>query len=327
MKKSLIALAALAAIGTASAQSAVTISGKLGGSYTANTSNAGVKTSGFNMQDGDVNFTVVEDLGGGLKADVFMGIRLRGREANTDGAVDGIGSRNATVRLSGGFGSVLVGAVASPSGILAIGGAGATGFKGLDDGGELLDAEVNSLDILQYTTPTMSGFSGYVQFVDSIDNAGATGRESTATTMAATVFGANYANGPILANADTTSYKLNTSGGTAESRIRVSGSYNLGFMTAGLGYQTNNNTTTDVTQTVVGLNVPVNAQLSAAFNYAVRTTKTLSTSASASNKGYEAGVNYSLSKRTTVAASYRMINESSASINQKHTRVRLMHAF
>jgi len=327
MKKSLIALAALAAIGTASAQSAVTISGKLGGSYTANTSNAGVKTSGFNMQDGDVNFTVVEDLGGGLKADVFMGIRLRGREAATDGTVDGIGGRNASVRLSGGFGSVLIGAVSAPSGIVAIGGAGAAGFKGVDDGGELLDAEINSIDVFQYTTPTMMGVSGYVQLVDNIGDTGAGGREALAATPAATVFGLNYANGPIQANADSTSFKANASGTTAQSRVRASASYDLGVARVGFGYQTNNNTTTDVKQMLVGLNVPVNDALSAGINYVTRDTKTTATGATVTNKGYEAGVNYSLSKRTTVAASYRLINEGASAIDQKHTRVRLMHSF
>jgi len=328
MKKSLIALAALAAFGTAYAQSAVTITGKLGGSYTANTSNAGVKTSGFAMQDGDVNFVVAEDLGGGLKADVFMGIRLRGREVNTDGASDGIGSRNAHVRVTGGFGSVLIGAVASPSSILALGGAGAVGFKGVDDGGELLDAETNSIDLFQYTTPTMMGANAYVQFVDNIGNAATGGRESAATTPTATVFGLNYANGPIQANIDTTSFKINSSTTfTGESRVRASASYNLGVATVGFGYQTNNNTLTDVKQMVVGVNVPVNAQLSAAINYATRDTETLSTGATVTNKGYEAGVNYSLSKRTAVAVSYRLINEGASAIDQKHTRVRLMHSF
>jgi len=329
MKKSLIALAALAAFGTAYAQSAVTITGKLGGSYTANTSNAGVKTSGFAMQDGDVNFVVVEDLGGGLKADVFMGIRLRGREEYTDGAgLDGIGARNAHVRVTGGFGSVLIGAVSSPSSILALGGAGAAGFKGVDDGGELLDAETNSIDLFQYTTPTMMGANAYVQFVDNIGNAATGGRESAATTPSATVFGLNYANGPIQANIDTTSFKINSSTTfTGESRVRASASYDFGVARVGFGYQTNNNTLTDVKQMVVGVNVPVNAQLSAGINYATRDTETLSTGATVTNKGYEAGVNYSLSKRTAVAVSYRLINEGASAIDQKHTRVRLMHSF
>jgi len=305
----------------------VTISGKLGGSYTSNTSNTGVKTSGFAMQDGDVNFAAVEDLGGGLKAEVFMGIRLRGREVNTDGASDGIGARNATVGLTGAFGSVLVGAIAAPSGILAIGGAGAAGFKGVDDNGELLDAEVNSVDIFQYTTPKFSGVNAYVQLVDNIGDAATGGLEDTATTPSATVLGLNYANGPWLANFDTTSYKRNASTSTVDSRIRASGSYNFGIATLGLGYQTNDNTTTDVTQRLLGVNVPLSAAFSAGVNYVTRDTKTLATGVSAKNKGYETGVNYSLSKRTSIAASYRVINESSSDINQKFTRVRLMHSF
>jgi len=309
MKKSLIALAALAAFGTASAQSSVTISGKFGGSYNANTSNTGAKSSGVVISDGDLNFAVVEDLGGGLKADVSIALRTRGREANTDGAVDGVGGRNAHVRLTGDFGSVMFGAVASPSGILALGGAGAVGFKGLDDGGELLDAETNGIDLLQYTTPTMMGVSGYVQFVDSIGDPASYGREALATTAAATVFGANYANGPIQANIDTTSFKINASTTTGESRVRASASYDLGVARVGFGYQTNNNTLTDVKQVVAGLNVPVNAQLSAAFNYATRDTKTLSTAATVTNKGWEAGANYSLIRRYETATAVRLLSE------------------
>jgi predicted porin len=328
MKKSLIALAALAAFGTASAQSSVTISGKFAGSYNANTSNTGAKSSGVVVSDGDLNFAAVEDLGGGLKADVAIALRTRGREASGDGASDGVGGRNAHVRLTGGFGSVMIGAVSSPSSIAALGSAGAVGFKGLDDGGELLDAETNGIDLLQYTTPTMMGVSGYVQFVDSIGDPTSYGREAAATTPAATVFGANYANGPIQANIDTTSFKCNaTTSCVLDSRVRASASYNLGVARVGFGYQTNNNTTTDVKQMIAGLNVPVNAQLSAAFNYATRDTKTISTGATVTNKGWEAGANYSLSKRTAVAVSYRLINEGAYAIDQKHTRVRLMHSF
>jgi len=327
MKKSLIALAAVAATSAAFAQSSVTISGKLGAQFVQETSNTGVKGNGFNIVDGDVNFAMVEDLGGGMKADAFMGIRLRGREVNTDGASDGIGARNAFVRLTGGFGSVMAGAVSSPSGILAIGGAGAAGFKGVDDAGELLDAETNSVDLFEYRTPSMNGLNAFVQSVDSIGDAGQSGVSTTAATPSATVFGLSYSNGPINALIDTTKFQRNASTSTADQRLRVSASYNLGVATVGLGYQTNDNTTTDVKQTLVGLNVPLNASLSAGINYVERNTKTLATNVTVKNKGYEAGVNYSLSKRTTIAASYRLINEGAFAIDQKLTRVRLMHAF
>ena len=326
MKKSLIALAVIAVSGTAFAQSTVTINGKLGTQYSATTTNAGVKANGFNVSDGDVNFVVSEDLGGGLKADAFMGIRLRGREINSDGASDGIGARNATVSLSGGFGSVMVGAIAAGSGIAARGTAGQAGYNGLDHDGTLLDAEVNGVDIFSYTTPTFNGINAYIQIVDSIGDPGAGGLEAVNTLPSATVVGLNYSAGPLSANIDTTSFDRNASTSTADSRLRLSAQYNLGMAIVGFGYQTNDNTTTDVTQTVFGVSVPMGA-LSIGAAMSTRDTKTLSTGASVENKGYEIVANYNLSKRTSIAASYRTVNEGATTIDQKATRIRLMHSF
>ena len=341
MKKSLIALAALAAFGTASAQSTVSITGKFGYQYATTQSNAGVKANGFNTSDGDVNFVAVEDLGGGLKAEAFMGIRLRGREANADSGsstavgdqADGIGARDSRITLSGGFGSVTAGAVASGSGILARGTAGQAGYNGLDSTDFLLiDPEVNGVDLFQYTTPTISGFNAYIQLVDSISNPGAGGLETGAALVSATVVGLNYANGPLSANIDTTSYDRNAAAttatsGTADSRVRMSAQYGLGFATVGFGYQTNDNTTTDAKQSIFGVSVPVGGALSIGAAIAQRETKTLATGASVKNKGYEIVANYNLSKRTSIAASIRSVNEGDKDFDAKATRIRLMHSF
>jgi predicted porin len=316
----------------------VTVSGKFGYSYIASQTNAGVKTSGFSATDGDVNFTAAEDLGNGLKATAFMGIRLRGREVNADAGsstahsdqADGIGARDSRITLSGGFGSVTVGAVASGSGIL-LGNGGAGYLQGLDHDSTLVDAEVNGIDLFQYQTPTIAGFNAYVQVVDSIGNPGAGGLNAADKTVAATVVGINYAAGPIKANIDTTSYDRNTvaSGAvaeTADSRVRASASYDMGVATVGLGYQTNDNTTTDIKQMLMGVSIPMGA-ISLGANYATRDTKTISTGATVKNKGYEVGANYAFSKRTNLVASYRVVNEGNKDIDQKSTRVRLMHAF
>ena len=175
MKKTLVALAVLAATGTAFAQSSVTISGKFGYQYSDTKTQAGVKANGFNTSDGDVNFSLTEDLGAGMSAQVFMGIRLRGREINADSGAasaavtvpagggtvpagsdqaDGIGARDSRITLAGPFGSITAGAVASGSGIVARGSAGAAGFQGLDHDSTLLDGELNGLDLFQYTTLT-----------------------------------------------------------------------------------------------------------------------------------------------------------------------------
>ena len=125
MKKSLIAIAALAAVGAASAQSSVTLYGLAdvyaGQSKTVETENtpAGivkteVKKTGFNsggLQGSRVGVKGVEDLGNGLKA-VFnyeMGFdAIDG--ALTENGSSGVGfGRRAVVGLQGGFGSVLLG--------------------------------------------------------------------------------------------------------------------------------------------------------------------------------------------------------------------------
>lgn len=336
MKKTLIALAAVAVSGAAFAQSTVTISGKLGAQYMATKSSVGVKTNGINIVDGDVNFSMVEDLGGGLKASAFMGIRLRGREANSDAAsvaangtttdqADGIGARNATISLSGGFGSVTAGAVASGSGILKNGTAGAV-LLGIDDTGLLMDKEVNSVDLFEYKTPTISGFNGYVQLIDSINNAGSGGMDETEAFVSATVLGLDYVAGPIAFNIDTTKFNRNAAVSTADTRLRTSASYDFGVAKLGLGYQTNDNTTTDVKQTLIGVNVPMGA-FSLGLNWADRKTTTLSSGVTAKNTGYEAGVNYSLSKRTTIAASMGSIDVAGGLNDQTFSRVRLMHSF
>lgn len=125
MKKSLIAIAALAAVGAASAQSSVTLYGladvNLGYSkdtVTVTTPDVSRKLTnrktGFQsggLQGSRLGVKGVEDLGNGLKA-VFnyeLGFdAING--AFTDNSKDGIGfSRRAVVGLQGGFGSVLFG--------------------------------------------------------------------------------------------------------------------------------------------------------------------------------------------------------------------------
>ena len=120
MKKSLIALAALAAVGAASAQSSVTLYGiadisagvveregavKLPGQ---NTEKANTRETGFNkanLQQSRVGIKGSEDLGNGLKA-VF---NYEHGFNSANGEFAGGEARRAVVGLQGGFGSVLLG--------------------------------------------------------------------------------------------------------------------------------------------------------------------------------------------------------------------------
>ncbi len=117
MKKSLIALAVLAASGAAMAQSSVTLYGvaDAGVTYLNGADNWSGVTSGNNLAS-RLGFRGVEDLGGGLKANFVIegGFNLD----NGDGASGYAGAkagegfqfkRRSTVGLSGGFGEVRMG--------------------------------------------------------------------------------------------------------------------------------------------------------------------------------------------------------------------------
>jgi len=187
MKKTLVAIAALALVGAASAQSTVNLTGKFRFAYDAKNDGTGAataKTNGFGVTDGNVTFAAVEDLGGGLKAGATMDVRVRGR--GPAGVVDG---RDATVWLAGGFGTLVGGAVESGNGIIGLGGAGAP-VIGLDDGIALAGA--SNVDWLAYTTPNMGGFTATVQIVDSIGAPTGGGLQGSATLQDGTLIGAGY---------------------------------------------------------------------------------------------------------------------------------------
>jgi len=325
MKKSLIALAAVAAVGAASAQSTVTLSGKFGAAYTNGKgtvaggaiTNSTAKASGFGVTDGDVVFTAVEDLGAGLKASANMAVRVRGR--GPAGVVDG---RDATVNLMGGFGTVTVGAVEAANGILGLASAGAPVIG--QDNGVTLDAAGN-VDLFQYTSPALiPGLTARVQLVDSIGAPGANGFQAAAATQDGTVLGVAYSAGALALNADYTSFGRNAAAATAtDSRTRISGSYDLGVAKLGLGYQTKE-TYAGVKdkQFMLGLSAPL-GPVTVGATYAKRDNDGNALDA----KGYEFGANYALSKRTAIQAAYLNQKMDIGGAKASNVRVRLMHSF
>ncbi|MFM6986487.1 MAG: porin [Hydrogenophaga sp.] len=331
MKKTLIALAAVAATGAAFAQSTVTLSGKYAFAYTAtDTDNAaiagGTKTNGFGTTDGDVVFAAVEDLGGGLKASADMALRLRGRgDAN---------GRDAKIALSGGFGRLVGGTIEAGNGIIGRASAGAPTI-GLDNKIGL-DAPAN-VDWLAYYTPAMNGFVASVQIVDSVGTPAAGGLQNAALTLDGTVVGVTYDAGPLSVGADYTSFGKNSAVPTApalgvtKSRVRVSASYNLGVATVGAGYQTKDNTAggADNEQWMLGVSAPLGA-ITVGATMAHHDGGNGFGLDGVEVKSYELGANYAFSKRTSLQAAYQSMDvDVNGAHGSKDTafRVRLMHAF
>ena len=117
MKKSLIALAVLAASGAAMAQSSVTLFGIVDTAvgYVDNANAAGDSVYGLSTSGNATSrlgFRGVEDLGGGLKA----GFWLEGEVFGDDGNAAGFNfTRRSTVSLMGGFGEVRMGRDLTPN--------------------------------------------------------------------------------------------------------------------------------------------------------------------------------------------------------------------
>lgn len=320
MKKSLIALAAVAAVGAASAQSTVNLTGKVRFAYGMTESAAGVKGNGIGVTDGDWNIGVVEDLGGGLKAGANMALRLRGRDAATDAASTGVGARprDSSMYLSGGFGTVLVGAVEAGNGLLPLVTAGGPVFIGLDNGNLL--AGGSNTDLLQYTSPAFSGFTVRAGLMDNI---GGNGAEGAAATQDATIVGLNYADGPLTAAIDMTSYGLNALPAGADSRVRMSANYNLGVARLGFGYQTAKTTTgVKKNETALGVSAPFGPIVVGAV-YASSKTDGIS----GNNTGYDLSAQYNLSKRTYVGLQLQSTKNAGATASGTNTRIQLGHSF
>ena len=179
MKKSLIALAVLAASGAAMAQSSVTLYGvaDAGVTYLNGADNWSGVTSGNNLTS-RLGFRGVEDLGGGLKANFVIegGFNLD----NGDGASGYAGAkagegfqfkRRSTVGLSGGFGEVRMGreltAAYNATARYDVFGSVGIGQSRLWADGGVVDASANATAVttnqrisnaLTYVSPSFSGF-------------------------------------------------------------------------------------------------------------------------------------------------------------------------
>jgi hypothetical protein len=160
MKKHLIA-AAVAGAFAVPAMAQVTVSGTYGVAYGKGLASA----QGLRVSDGHITFSAAEDLGGGMKAGASLELRLRGRVQDTVPAVGetgaiqdiGVGGRNASVSLSGPFGTIDGGAIEFSNGIYARGSAGAPIAlpDELNRSGLVL-ATQGLVDYVRYTTPALA---------------------------------------------------------------------------------------------------------------------------------------------------------------------------
>jgi len=253
MKKTLIALAAIAAVGSASAQFAV--GGKLDVGYSkAGSADASVKSGVWETSrlivKGDT------DLGSGLKGSAYLEGGIGGDLSTA--SFSGFG-RQAFVSVAGSFGKIDAGSMWSPvdtavwyadameyNGFSAMG----TGFYNADTGN---NAQGNVSGSIQYTTPDMSGVT--VQLI-AAPGGGTTAYQNY---MGG---GVNYAKGPLNINVAMQTYKTAASATPTATVATVQ--YNMGAATLIGGYASNDTGTVKQSGFNVGVKVPMGADYIAA---------------------------------------------------------------
>ena len=173
MKKSLIALAVLAASGAAMAQSSVTMYGVADLSL-AKSNGVSAQMSGNGvMNNGNSRLGVrgVEDLGGGLKASFNF---EQGINAETGATDSRTWQRAAWLALSGGFGQFQMGRSLNPSfwGVAAWELTGTANYSAVGNQFGFAGGPSRNSSMFMYTTPNMGGFSGTLGYVAKPDNGG-----------------------------------------------------------------------------------------------------------------------------------------------------------
>lgn len=223
MKKTLIALAVLAASGAAMAQSSVTLYGvaDIAVQKTTGLKFAAAANSTLNNGNSRIGFKGVEDLGGGLKAS----FNFEGAVNLANGATDASTyQRAAFVALSGGFGELYAGRRLSPH-FYAIANYELTGTANYSAEGNTFGfgGSTRNDAFIGYTTPNLSGFKATV----GTRLAG----NQPAGLGAKTELNALYNNGPLALGLG---YDR-TSGGSNNKSF--GGSYDLGQFIVAASYQ------------------------------------------------------------------------------------------
>lgn len=311
MKKSLIALAVLAASGAAMAQSTVTLYGIadvwVGSSKTTGSERQTLLNSG-GYNGNRFGLRGSEDLGGGLKANFVLeqGFTI------DDGAQATAGlqfNRNAWVGMSGGFGEARFGRQLTSYDTLrgATNNSFDTAFAttGTVFGRGVTDYASRVNNSIQYISPTISGFTGAVTFGLGEDK---TATESANDTLAMHL---RYAAGPVLVGIAYQNQEL--AGAGERSYTLVAGSYNFGVATVTAGFNRAKQTGTGASngrdnEYQLGVNVPLSNVSSVALGYSRASLKTSTGADGGKASGLSLTGFYDLSKRTRL---YAGINDTS----------------
>ena len=320
MKKTLIALAALAATG-AFAQN-VTVYGRLDAGYAATTNsttqagvNTDTKSSGVqshNSVSSMWGLKGTEDLGGGMNAFFILeqDIYPANGTVGQTGAAGGVSTaaapnpaagfnRTSLVGVNGGFGSVSFGRDYNFVFKLI----GATDVMSLSRLSTVqLAANIGGSTIanmVNYSTPNFGGFMVNLNYGNQDTSSGATTNQTKVTAITGT-----YANGPLFVGIGSGNTTVTTTGDTKTDGTALGASYDFGKFKLAGNYITSKSTsiagaiTADATETNLGATMPIGKITLAA--QIGRNTLKADSGTDVSGTDWVLGADYALSARTAL---------------------------
>jgi predicted porin len=329
MKKSLVALAALAVVGAASAQSSVTLWGVVDnavGRYSGNNVSA-TKMNSSGLSSSQLGFRGVEDLGGGMSAGFWLeaghnpdaGLG-QGTTANNQAASTNNGgltfNRRSTLSLIGGFGEVRLGrdytpafwnlTVFDPFGTL-----GAAQSSNLNLAGTAPQTGVRASNSITYlynhgaNATSAAGNAGVYAQVSYHMGENASG---AATSSDGNGYGlrVGYRQGPLNAAFATGKTTFAANGNFTQTNLGAS--YNIGMADLIANYNRNNSGVAGTRATTILLG----AKIAVGAGYIPVSYNRMSMNNAANTKASQFGIGYvhNLSKRTSVYTTYARLGNA-----------------
>jgi len=289
MKKTLVALAVLAASGASFAQVAIT--GEVAYGFASNQAASGAQTSGLGVDTATLDFGVTEDLGGGMKIEAHQGFDTLSRSTVIGGDTTMALSTSA-FKVS--LGTALLGDYLNQG--IANTALNLNAFDGRiqsakvtkDYAGIAFPVGAFTLSVTEYEAAAGTGLG--------VGTAGNSGQRNTQYQVA-------YANGALAANA---AYKPYDNGGTTatatKSATRASVSYDFGMAKVGGGIVSTSMNTGTQTDGMLSVAAPIGAAVTIGAAYNVKSTN--GTASDYSYSGYGLQLTYALSKSTSIQADY-----------------------
>lgn len=301
MKKTLIAMAVVAASGAAFAQSSVTLYGRVDTNVSRATGTTTQVADGaaYGAGASRFGFKGTEDLGGGLKAAFIIETGLNADNADGAPVNNKIGGRESSVALSSNdFGGVKAGRYQTNANLHAAAYSAFATDYGFASGTKILGNQgARQNNQISYISPSILG---------GLQLTATRGTKEADTTAAGGTAGANLFNNPISLRANYTNGPLAagvvaSQGGSKATSKTVFGagaSYNFGPATALLAAEADNNQVGGKNAVAVGVKANVGPAL-------VRATVGKDKAGAAADVTQVAfGADYALSKRTALYAVY-----------------------